>query len=50
VYFDRTLELARLSDDQLWTMLDQALAEEDSKLVWRLVDELERRNGGRVEL
>jgi hypothetical protein len=45
VYFDRTLDLARMTDDQLWTALDEALATEDSKAVWRLVDELERRNG-----
>jgi hypothetical protein len=50
VYFDRNLELARVSDDQLWKALDEALAMEDSKLVWRLVDELERRNDGPVEL
>lgn len=45
MYFDRSLELARMTDDQLWKALDAALAEEDSKAVWRLVDELERRNG-----
>jgi hypothetical protein len=50
VYFDRSLELARLSEDQLWEALDEALAAEESKLVWRLVDELERRNDGPVEL
>jgi hypothetical protein len=49
VYFDRSLELSRMTDDELWTALDEALAIEESKLVWRLVDELERRNG-RVEL
>ncbi|WP_454885694.1 hypothetical protein [Sphingomonas oryzagri] len=49
MYFDRSLELARMTDDQLLTALDEALAQQDSKLVWRLVDELERRNG-RVEL
>ena len=49
MYFDRSLELARMTDDELWTALDEALAAEESKLVWRLVDELERRNG-RVEL
>jgi hypothetical protein len=50
VYFDRNLELARISEDQLWKALDEALAKEDSKQVWRLVDELERRNDGPVEL
>jgi hypothetical protein len=49
VYFDRGLELARMTDEELWKALDEALATEDSKQVWRLVDELERRNG-RVEL
>lgn len=49
MYFDRSLELARMTDEDLWKVLDEALAAEDSKLVWRLVDELERRNG-RVEL
>lgn len=49
MYFDRSLELARMTDDEIWAALDEALAVEDSKLVWRLVDELERRNG-RVEL
>ncbi|MBA2935361.1 hypothetical protein HZF05_14840 [Sphingomonas sp. CGMCC 1.13654] len=49
MYFDRRLELARMTDDELWKALDEALAMEDSKLVWRVVDELERRNG-RVEL
>jgi hypothetical protein len=49
VYFDRSLELARMTDDELWKALDEALAAQDSKLVWRLVDELERRKG-RVEL
>jgi hypothetical protein len=45
VYFDRTIELARMSDDALSKALDEALAAGDSKLIWRLVDELERRNG-----
>ncbi len=49
MYFDRSFELARMTDDELWKALDEALAQEDSKLVWRLVDELERRHG-RVEL
>ena len=49
MYFDRALELARMTDEELWAALDEALATEDSKQVWRLVDELERRNG-RVEL
>ena len=45
MYFDRSLELARMTDDQLWAALDEALAIEDSRLVSRLIDELERRNG-----
>lgn len=45
MYFDRGLELARMTDDQLWKALDEALAAGESRLVWRLVDELERRNG-----
>ncbi len=45
MYFDRSLELARMIDDQLWAALDEALAIEDSRSVWRLIDQLERRNG-----
>ncbi|WBO22709.1 hypothetical protein [Sphingomonas abietis] len=45
MYFDRNLELGLLTDEQLQKALDEALADEDSKQVWRLVDEIERRNG-----
>ena len=45
VYFDRHLDLARLTDNQLSKALEEAVAAEDSREVWRLVDEIERRTG-----
>jgi hypothetical protein len=45
VYFDRHLDLARLTDEQLSKALDEALVAEDSRQVWRLIDEIERRTG-----
>jgi hypothetical protein len=45
LYFDRNLELSRLTDEQLQQALDEALAHEDSRQIWRVVDEIERRNG-----
>ena len=45
MYFDRHLDLARLTDEQLSRALDEALAAEDSRQVWRLIDEIERRTG-----
>lgn len=44
VFFDRNLDLARLTDEELSRALDEALSREDSKQVWRLVDEIERRD------
>jgi hypothetical protein len=45
VYFDRHLDLARLTADELSRALDEALVAEDSRQVWRLIDEIERRTG-----
>jgi hypothetical protein len=45
MYFDRHLDLARLTDEQLSKALDEALVAEDSRQVWRLIDEIERRTG-----
>jgi hypothetical protein len=42
VFFDRTLN--KLSEQELYQALDAALSEEESELVWRLVDEIERRD------
>lgn len=42
VFFDHTLN--KLSDQELYQALDTALSEEESELVWRLVDEIERRD------
>lgn len=42
MFFDRTLN--KLSEQELYQALDTALSEEESELVWRLVDEIERRD------
>jgi uncharacterized protein YpiB (UPF0302 family) len=42
VFLDRSL--TKLSEDELYQALDTALSEEESALVWQLVDEIERRD------
>jgi hypothetical protein len=42
VFFDRTLN--KLSQEELYQALDAALSDEESELVWQLVDEIERRD------
>lgn len=46
MYHDRHLDLARLTDEELSQALDEALLAEDSRQVWKLIDEIERRTGG----
>lgn len=42
MFFDRTLNT--LSEAELYDALDTALSEEESELVWKLVDEIQRRD------
>lgn len=47
MFFDRSLNpasLGALSEADLYKALDAALSLEESELVWRLVDEIERRD------
>jgi hypothetical protein len=42
--FDRNIH--HLSNEELSQALDEALTREETELVWKLVDEIERRGGG----
>jgi uncharacterized protein YpiB (UPF0302 family) len=42
VFLDRSL--TKLSKEELYQALDTALSEEESALVWQLIDEIERRD------
>lgn len=42
MFLDRSLN--NLSEAELYDALDTALSEEESEWVWRLVDEIERRD------
>jgi uncharacterized protein YpiB (UPF0302 family) len=42
VFLDQSLH--KLSQEELYQALDAALSDEESALVWQLVDEIERRD------